>query len=204
MADKATTFRLKCAAKDANDMASALLATQGSEFNKKGGLYADVKPQYLHDGEADRAAIFRALGSVKANMAKDETGQDLAVILFSGRGNHRRPVLSSTFERIACAAADSYMQLAIYLIGALFTPSDPVARLTPCGQLFTRIRGVIKDRFADPDFGPSEVAAEAGISLRYLQKLFTARNSTCSEFIYSLRLDHAARLLQRRALLNTS
>ena len=49
-------------------------------------LYADVKPQYLHDGEADRAAIFRALGSVKANMAKDETGQDLAVILFSGHG----------------------------------------------------------------------------------------------------------------------
>jgi hypothetical protein len=40
----------------------------------------------LHDGEADRAAIFRALGSVKANMAKDETGQDLAVILFSGHG----------------------------------------------------------------------------------------------------------------------
>jgi AraC-like DNA-binding protein len=48
------------------------------------------------------------------------------------------------------------------------------------------------------------VAAEAGISLRYLQKLFTERGSTCSEFIYSLRLDHAARLLQRRALLGTS
>ena len=78
----------------------------------------------------------------------------------------------------------------------------PVSR--HADKLFTRIRGVIKDRFADPDFGPSEVAAEAGISLRYLQKLFTARNSTCSEFIYSLRLDHAARLLHRRALLNTS
>jgi hypothetical protein len=60
MADKATTLRLKFAAKDANDMASALLATQGSEFNKKGGLYADVKPQYLHDCEADKAAILRA------------------------------------------------------------------------------------------------------------------------------------------------
>jgi AraC family transcriptional regulator, positive regulator of tynA and feaB len=45
--------------------------------------------------------------------------------------------------------------------------------------------------------------AESGISLRYLQKLFTARGSTCSEFIYSLRLDHAARLLQRRASLAT-
>jgi AraC-like DNA-binding protein len=62
---------------------------------------------------------------------------------------------------------------------------------------------VIKDGFYDPDFGPVEVAAEAGISLRYLQKLFTERGSTCSEFIYSLRLDHAARLLHRRALLGT-
>src|ERR1700730_15460075 len=75
------------------------------------------------------------------------------------------------------------------------------AMRTSCSRVS---RGVIKDRFADPDFGPSEVAAEAGIPLRYLQKLFTARNSTCSEFIYSLRLDHAARLLHRRALLNTS
>jgi hypothetical protein len=67
-------------------VASALLATQGSEFNKKGGLYADVKPQYLHDADADRAGIFRAFGSMRANMAKDEPGQDLAVVLFSGHG----------------------------------------------------------------------------------------------------------------------
>jgi AraC family transcriptional regulator, positive regulator of tynA and feaB len=63
-----------------------------------------------------------------------------------------------------------------------------------------RICGIIKGRFFDPDISPSAVAAEAGISLRYLQKLFTLRGSTCSHFIYSLRLDHAARLLQRRAL----
>ena len=53
----------------------------------------------------------------------------------------------------------------------------------------------------DPNFGPNEVAAEAGISLRYLQKLFTEHGSTCSEFIYSLRLDQAARLLHRRGSL---
>jgi hypothetical protein len=35
------------------------------------------------------------------------------------------------------------------------------------------------------------------------QKLFTGRGSTFSQFIYSLRLDHAARLLHRRALLGT-
>ena len=108
-------------------------------------------------------------------------------------------------EGSAFSPADSYMQLAVYdLVGALFAPSDPWPVSRHADKLFTRIRGVIKDGFADPDFGPSEVAAEAGISLRYLQKLFTERGSTCSEFIYSLRLDHAARLLHRRALLNTS
>jgi hypothetical protein len=39
---------------------------------------------------------------------------------------------------------------------------------------------------------------EAGISLRYLQKLFTQRGSTCTDFVYSVRLNHAARLLDRR------
>ena len=108
-------------------------------------------------------------------------------------------------EGSAFSPADSYMQLAVYdLVGALFAPSDPWPVSRHADKLFTRISGVIKDRFADPDFGPCEVAAEAGISLRYLQKLFTQRGSTCSEFIYSLRLDHAARLLHRRAFLATN
>src|SRR5258708_1488171 len=97
--------------------------------------------------------------------------------------------------------ADSYMQLAVYdLVGALFAPSDPWPVSRHADKLFARIRGLVKDGFADPDFGPREVAAVAGISLRYLQKLFTARGTTCSEFIYSLRLDHAAHLVHRRAL----
>jgi AraC-like DNA-binding protein len=70
-------------------------------------------------------------------------------------------------------------------------------------RLFDRVCSIIRDRFSDPELGPCEVAAEAGISLRYLQKLFTARNSTCTNFIHSVRLDHAARLLQRRASLST-
>ena len=107
-------------------------------------------------------------------------------------------------EGSAFSPADSYMQLAIYdLVGALFAPSDPWPVSRHANKLFTRIRGVIKNGFADPDFGPGTVAAEAGISLRYLQKLFTERGTTCSEFIYSLRLDHAARLLHRRASLGT-
>jgi hypothetical protein len=33
-------------------------------------------------------------------------------------------------------------------------------------RLFGRICGIVDDRFADPDFGPGDLAAEAGISQR--------------------------------------
>jgi AraC-like DNA-binding protein len=92
-----------------------------------------------------------------------------------------------------------YMRLALYdLLGALFAPSDPEPVSRHADRLFARIRRIINDRCADPDFGPAQVAAETGISLRYVQKLLTARGCTCSELVYSIRLDHAVRLLARR------
>ena len=104
----------------------------------------------------------------------------------------------------ASSSADAYMQLAVYdLVGALFAPTDQRSPARGSDKLFERIRGAIKDGFSDPDFGPVEVAAEAGVSLRYVQKLLTERGTTCSEFIYSSRLDQAAHLLHRRALLRT-
>jgi AraC family transcriptional activator of tynA and feaB len=104
----------------------------------------------------------------------------------------------------ASPSADIYMQFAIYdLVGALFGPGDPRRLSRSADKLFARICGAIRDGFADPDFGPVEVAAEVGVSLRYVQKLLTERDTTCGELIYSHRLDHAAQLLYRRALFGT-
>jgi AraC family transcriptional activator of tynA and feaB len=97
------------------------------------------------------------------------------------------------------STAAPHMRLALYdLLGALFAPSDPGPVSRHADRLFARIRRLINVRCADPDFGPAQVAAETGISLRYLQKLLTARGCTCSELVYSIRLDHAARMLARR------
>jgi AraC family transcriptional regulator, positive regulator of tynA and feaB len=117
-----------------------------------------------------------------------------------------RTVLDAVGERDASVAAvETYMQLAIYdLLGATFAATDMPSISAHSDKLFARVCAVIKDGFADPDIGPSEVAAKVGISLRYLQKLFAARGSTFSGHVYSLRLDHAARLLQRRALVKGS
>jgi AraC family transcriptional regulator, positive regulator of tynA and feaB len=107
-------------------------------------------------------------------------------------------------EQSMSVSADAYMHLSVYdLLGALFAPSVPESASVHTEKLFARICDIIQHHFANPDFGPCDVAVEAGISLRYLQKLFTARNSTCTHFIHSVRLDHAARLLKRRSFLKT-
>jgi AraC family transcriptional regulator, positive regulator of tynA and feaB len=105
------------------------------------------------------------------------------------------------------AHGNAHMQLAICdLLGVLFARPDgdrqPSSRHAE--RLFARVCSVVKDGFADPDLTPSAVAAAAGISLRYLQKLFTPRGTTCGQFIHAMRLDHAARLLQRRAISGTN
>lgn len=107
-------------------------------------------------------------------------------------------------DRLHPSRTECYVRLAVHdLVGALFAPSDPEpSRYSD--KLFVRVRGVVRDGFVDPDLDPSEVATRAGISLRYLQKLFTERGSTCSEFIYSFRLDYAAQLLQRQSSLGAS
>src|SRR3979490_1200980 len=122
----------------------------------------------------------------------------------AARGLRRLVLDSIEDEEPMSPTAVSHMQLALSdLLGALFAPSPSRPISSRTAKLFARVRGVIKDRFADPDFGPLEVAAETGISLRYVQKLFAERGSTGSELVYSIRLDHAAPLLLRRASLNT-
>lgn len=101
--------------------------------------------------------------------------------------------------------ADFYMQLAVYdLLGAVLAPSDSGQGSRSTDKLFARVCGVMRERFADPDFGPFDVAVHTGISLRYVQKLFTERGTTCTQFLYSLRLDRAAHLLRRRAHLGNA
>ena len=77
--EKAAGLALKFAHKDAEDVASALLNTQG------GGLYAEVLPIFLSDGAATKAGIFEALDAMERNMARGG-GQDMAVVMFSGHG----------------------------------------------------------------------------------------------------------------------
>jgi WD40 repeat protein len=76
--DYAKNLRLQYADRDARDLASAIVNTQGS-------LYADVKPQVLLDKDANKGGILRALKTMRAGMEAGG-GNDLAVVHFSGHG----------------------------------------------------------------------------------------------------------------------
>ena len=78
--DKASDLKLKFAHRDAQDVASALVNTQD------GGLYAEVKPTFLHDSTADKAGIFDALDDDGAQYGERRGSDDLAVVMFSGHG----------------------------------------------------------------------------------------------------------------------
>jgi AraC family transcriptional regulator, positive regulator of tynA and feaB len=93
------------------------------------------------------------------------------------------------------------MQIVVYdLLAALFAGTEHWMISSYTDKLFARIRTMIEARYADPELTPAAVAREARISPRYLQKLFSARGMTCGNFIHTLRLEHASRFLQRRAL----
>jgi hypothetical protein len=83
--DNAGDLHLDYAAEDAHDVASALLDSQkGSPGNAS--LYADVQLTYLPNDKADGAAILDALDDMARSMAKNEQGQDVALILVSSHG----------------------------------------------------------------------------------------------------------------------
>ena len=52
----------------------------------KASLYADIDLQYLRNDEADGAAILDHLDAMAQSMAKNDQGQDVAVILVSSHG----------------------------------------------------------------------------------------------------------------------
>jgi WD40 repeat protein/uncharacterized caspase-like protein len=76
---QATRLKLAYAQKDARDVLEALMHTQTS-------LYAAIKPQYLPNGQANKAAIIDALGTMQQTLAASPQGRDLAVVMFSGHG----------------------------------------------------------------------------------------------------------------------
>ncbi|MEM9709134.1 MAG: helix-turn-helix domain-containing protein [Pseudomonadota bacterium] len=92
----------------------------------------------------------------------------------------------------------AFSRLAASLIGEVAELARPVreAGLPPRAALLARIDKVMEARLADPDLGPSDLAARVGISQSYLFHLFRDAPDTVAARILRKRLDGAAAALE--------
>jgi AraC family transcriptional regulator, positive regulator of tynA and feaB len=163
-----------------------------------GGGWTDNTPGSRVAIKFPRQALVTHLGAEPSATVRKHS-ETVAARLFS-----QLVLDAATHDDADPSQTEPYLQMAVYdLIGALFGRSNPFQASPHAEKLFQRVCAIIKNSFADPDTGPFEIAAEAGISLRYLQKMFAAQGMTCSQYIQSLRLEYAMRLLRRRAFLKT-
>lgn len=82
------------------------------------------------------------------------------------------------------------------IAGLLALAAGPRAHASRATEkLLQRIRRTIRDRYHEPDLTPTAVAADHGISKRYLHHLFAAAGSTFGNELMQTRLNCARRLL---------
>ncbi|WP_280248043.1 AraC family transcriptional regulator [Nocardia abscessus] len=82
------------------------------------------------------------------------------------------------------------------LVTALTEVSTPItASATARRQDLLAVKHAIERRLHDPDHRLADIAAEVGMSVRYIQKLFAATGSTPRNWLYQMRLERARKCL---------
>lgn len=111
--------------------------------------------------------------------------------------------LGTLIETMAAGIDDSPLPRPMLAeqVGALLTLATGIAEAAPSrhrGQLVQRILRTIERDYADPELCPARVAADLGISKRYLQQLLAAGGTSFVHELTAIRLDRAADLLADR------
>ena len=112
------------------------------------------------------------------------------------RGDIAQTLVAPFLTRLARGLADGTVaegdtdlgESAVYLLRALCTDGDELARRPPAGDLLARIKVHIEEHLDDPDLRPDAIAAAHFVSTRHLQKLFKADGLTVTDWIRERRL----------------
>ncbi len=93
--------------------------------------------------------------------------------------------------------AGAYAARVIDMFGMLVDASDANAEggSIAAGTVLQRCKSLVEARLSDASLDPSAVAAAAGVSLRYAQKVFAETGETISDYIRRRRLDLCRREL---------
>jgi AraC-like DNA-binding protein len=86
---------------------------------------------------------------------------------------------------------------ALDLIALTLTVGDTMPTLSmPRSTALMRLKSMIDARISDPALRPADVAAAAGISVRYANALLAEENSSVARYILYRRLEHCRRALE--------
>jgi AraC-like DNA-binding protein len=102
-------------------------------------------------------------------------------------------------EDVTATARDLVLTMLADQLGGADANGDPARR-----TLMLRIKDYIQRHHRDAALGPTEVAAAANISTRYLHKLFTAESQTVSLYLRQVRLAGAREDLRDPEIENRS
>lgn len=90
--------------------------------------------------------------------------------------------------------------LADQVAGLLGLALEPKQQTTSSAcALVRRIVATLRNEFEDPLLNPASVAAQLGISKRYLHQLISRENTTFSQLLLGIRISHACKLLDNDA-----
>lgn len=89
----------------------------------------------------------------------------------------------------ATSALDTYLEMLAACLGSDSLSTSVVSRPDRLGE---RIESFIQHNLADPTLGPIAIAEAAGISVRHLHRLFSARGRRVSDWIREQRLERCS------------
>ena len=117
-----------------------------------------------------------------------------AILFRLGTSLHHEAGILTEDEGVA--AIEAYL----HVLSACFARNQP-GYFEHGSELWARIERLIEKRLCDPGLKPSRIAAEAGISVRHLHRLFLRKGITVTESIRQKRLENCrAELADARRL----
>lgn len=163
-------------------------------------LYDSMRPYILHfDGDfrqlvlqAPRAALRDRLGSADNLTAIRVPGTQGVGRLVSEAIRGIGVEIVSLDGPIADRLSENALDLIATGLGAVVPAAAPAesARRT---LHVRRIKSYVRARLGDPELSPASIAAAAGVTPRYLHRLFEAEDQSIARWIWSVRLERCHR-----------
>jgi AraC-like DNA-binding protein len=137
------------------------------------------------------AALAERLGDLGRVLCEPMSGRSGPGAMLSG---FLRTLWSQIERGDDVGSAEAVSEVVLDLIELAYRP--PPCPPTLQAQRLARARALIEERICDPELSAPRIAAELGVSARYLQMLFAAEAMTPSAYILDRRLRLAAERLR--------